>query len=234
MNLKDARILVTGGSLGIGKATAQVLVESGARVAITARHEERLHKAAKEIGAVPIVADAGNPSDVEKTFEGVRRHFGGLDCLVNNAGIGEFTDMESVTFEEFDRVFRVNVYGAALMGARAATLFKAQKSRGHIINIGSTAGLKGFAGGSVYAASKFALRGMTECWQAELRKHSIRVTLIAPSEVATAFGREDGKERTAPPNKLTSMEIAHAIKSVLEMDDRGMIPELSVWATNPW
>jgi 3-oxoacyl-[acyl-carrier protein] reductase len=234
MKLKDARILVTGGSLGIGRAAAQVLAEAGARVAVTARHEERLHKAAKAIGAVAIVADAGNPRDVDRTFEEVRAQLGGLDCLVNNAGIGEFADMESVTFEEFEKIFRVNVYGAALMGARAAAMFKAQKSRGHIVNIGSTAGLKGFAGGTIYAASKFALRGMTECWQAELRKHNIRVTLVAPSEVATAFGREDGKERTAPPNKLTPMEIAHAIKSVLELDDRGMIPELSVWATNPW
>jgi 3-oxoacyl-[acyl-carrier protein] reductase len=211
-----------------------VLAEAGARVAITGRHEERLHQAAKAIGAVPIVADAGNPKDVERTFDEVRRHLGGLDALVNNAGIGRFADMESVTFEEFDQVFRVNVYGAALMGARAAAMFKAQKSRGHIINIGSTAGLKGFAGGTVYAASKFALRGMTECWQAELRKHNIRVTLIAPSEVATAFGREDGREREPAPNKLSSDEIAHAIKLVLEMDDRGMIPELSVWASNPW
>jgi 3-oxoacyl-[acyl-carrier protein] reductase len=193
-----------------------------------------LVKAAKSVGAVPIVADAGNPHDVEKTFEDVRRHLGGLDCLINNAGFGRFSEMESVTFEEFEKVFRVNVYGAALMGARAAAMFKAQKSRGHIVNIGSTAGLKGFAGGTIYAASKFALRGMTECWQAELRKHNIRVTLVAPSEVATAFGREDGQEREPAPNKLSTMEIAHAIKSVLEMDDRGMIPELSVWATNPW
>jgi 3-oxoacyl-[acyl-carrier protein] reductase len=234
MKLKDARILVTGGSLGIGKAAAQVLAEAGARVAITARHVERLDQAAKEIGAIAIVADAGNPRDVERTFETVRERLGGLDALVNNAGIGRFAEMESVTFEEFDNVFRVNVYGAALMGARAAAMFKAQKSRGHIVNIGSTAGLKGFAGGTIYAASKFALRGMTECWQAELRKHNIRVTLVAPSEVATAFGREDGEEREPAPNKLSSMEIAHAIKSVLEMDDRGMIPELSVWASNPW
>ncbi|MCI0451952.1 MAG: SDR family oxidoreductase [Candidatus Latescibacteria bacterium] len=234
MNIRNARILVTGGSLGIGRATAQVLAEAGARVAITGRHEERLVKAATAMGAVPIVADAGNPRDIDRTFEEVRARLGGLDGLINNAGIGEFADLESVTFEEFEKVFRVNVYGAALMGARAASVFKAQKSHGHIVNIGSTAGLKGFAGGSVYVASKFALRGMTECWQAELRKHNIRVTLVAPSEVATAFGREDGKERTAPPNKLTSMEIAYAIKSVLELDDRAMIPELSVWATNPW
>lgn len=234
MNLTGARILVTGGSLGIGRAAAQVLADAGARIAITARHEERLHQAANAIGAVAIVADAGNPRDVEKTFEEVRRHLGGLDALINNAGIGRFAEMESVTFEEFEKVFRVNVYGAALMGARAAAMFKAQKSRGHIINIGSTAGLKGFAGGTVYAASKFALRGMSECWQAELRKHNIRVTLVAPSEVATAFGRDDGTEREPAPSKLSTTEIAHAIKSVLEMDDRGMIPELSVWASNPW
>ncbi len=234
MKLKDARILVTGGSLGIGKAAAQVLSRAGARVAITGRAEARLRAAADEIGAVAIVADAGNPADVERTFKEVHDRFGGLDCLINNAGIGVFCEMEKVTAEDFEKIFRVNVYGAALMGARAAAMFKAQKSRGHIINIGSTAGLKGFAGGTIYAASKFALRGMTECWAAELRKHDIRVTLIAPSEVATAFGRDDGRERQAPPNKLTSMEIAHAIKSVLELDDRGMIPELSVWATNPW
>jgi 3-oxoacyl-[acyl-carrier protein] reductase len=234
MKLKDARILVTGGSLGIGRKAAQVLAEAGARVAITGRHEQRLQEAAKAMGAAAIVADAGNPRDVERTFDEVRRHLGGLDALVNNAGIGRFADMESVTFEEFDQIFRVNVYGAALMGARAAVMFKAQKSRGHIINIGSTAGLKGFAGGTIYAASKFALRGMTECWQAELRKHNIRVTLLAPSEVATAFGREDGSEREPAPNKLSSTEIAYTIKSVLEMDDRGMIPELSVWASNPW
>ena len=234
MNLTDARILVTGGSLGIGRAAAQVLVEAGARVAITGRREERLRAAAKEIGAVAIVADASRLEDIEHTFDEVRRQLGGLDGLVNNAGIGRFAEMETVTFEEFEKVFRVNVFGAALMGARAAAMFKAQKSRGHIVNVGSTAGLKGFAGGTVYAASKFALRGMNECWQAELRKHNIRVTLIAPSEVATAFGREDGKEREPAPNKLSAMEIAHAIKAVLEMDDRGMIPELSVWATNPW
>jgi 3-oxoacyl-[acyl-carrier protein] reductase len=75
---------------------------------------------------------------------------------------------------------------------------------------------------------------MTMCWQMELRKHNIRVVMINPSEVATAIGSADRVERTAAPNKLSSAEIAHAIKSVLEMDDRGFIPEFEVWATNPW
>lgn len=232
MKLQDARILLTGGSLGIGRETAKTLVAAGARVVITGRDAGRLRKAAGSTGAHAVVADVANPDDVERTYREALTHLGGLDCLINNAGIGTFQGLEEVTLEAFEKTFRVNVYGAALMAARAVAIFKQQRSRGNIVNIGSTAALKGFPGGTVYGASKFALRGMTECWQAELRKHNIRVLLINPSEVATAFF--DGREYEAAPNKLSSAEIAHVIKSVLELDDRGMVPELAVWATNPW
>jgi 3-oxoacyl-[acyl-carrier protein] reductase len=233
MKLKDSRILVTGGSLGIGRVTAKVLVDAGAKVGITGRDHDRLEKSAGETGAFPIVADVANPGDVDRTFEEFMGNFGGLDCLVNNAGIGVRRRPEEVTLEDLQEVFGVNVFGAALMTARAVPIFQSQ-NRGNIVNVGSTAGLKGYEGGSVYGATKFALRGMTQCWQAELRKYNVRVFLISPSEVATAFGSKDNVERTAPANKLRSEEIAHAIKSVLEMDDRGFIPELAVWATNPW
>ena len=233
MKLKDSRILLTGGSLGIGKAAAKLLVDSGAHVGITGRNRDRLAKAAEATGAFPIVADVSRPGDIDRTFDVFMGEFGGLDCLINNAGIGRWLDSHAVTREDFDEVFGVNVYGAALMAARAIPIFQ-ERGSGNIINIGSTAALKGYEGGTVYAASKFALRGMTQCWQAELRKYNIRVFLINPSEVATAIGSPDRVEREAAPNKLRSVEIAHAIKSVLEMDDRGFIPELSVWATNPW
>ena len=108
------------------------------------------------------------------------------------------------------------------------------RKKGHIINIGSTASLRGFEKGGIYAASKFALRAMTESWQHELRKHSIRVMQVNPSEVATAFNSDERIERTAADNKLRSQEIAYRIKSILELDDGAMIPEFSVWATNPW
>jgi len=120
-----------------------------------------------------------------------------------------------------------------MMAKYAANLFKKQNS-GNIINIASTAGTKGFANGTVYSSSKFALRGMTQCWQAELRKYNVRVILVNPSEVLTAFGDDEGKERKEVPNKLRSYEIAHTIVSTLEMDDRGFIPEVTVWATNPF
>jgi 3-oxoacyl-[acyl-carrier protein] reductase len=233
MKLKDAKILLTGGSLGIGRATAGLLVANGAKVGITGRDRDRLADAAEETGAFPIVADVSRPDDIDRTYDVFLGEFGGLDCLINNAGIGRSRKSYEATLEDFGDVFGVNVYGAALMAARAIPLFQ-EKGSGNIVNIGSTAALKGFEGGTVYAATKFALRGMTQCWQAELRKYNIRVFLINPSEVATAFGSPDRAERDAPPNKLRSIEIAHAIRSVLEMDDRGFIPELSVWATNPW
>ena len=234
MFVKESKILITGGSLGIGKATAKLLVDSGAHVAITGRNETRLNKAAEETGALPIVADVAKEQDIENTYKKFLDEFEQLDCLINNAGIGgRFAPLEDLQLNDFESVFKVNVFGAALMASRAATIFKKQ-NHGHIINIGSTSALKGGAHSSVYSATKFALRAMTQTWQAELRKYNVRVIQINPSEVATAFGNNDGIERIPADNKLSSYEIAYAIKAVLEMDDRGFIPELSIWATNPW
>jgi len=234
MNLKDAKIIVTGGSLGIGKVTAQKLIESGAKVLITGRNQERLEKAAQEMGAIPCVADIAKPEAIEQTFEVAEKELGGLDVLINNAGIGgEFPTLESVTLKAFQEVYEVNIFGLALMTQKASEIFKKQ-NYGHIINIASTAATKGFERGTIYASSKFALRGMTECWQAELRKYNIRVILVNPSEVTTAFANPERIEREEVSNKLRPEEIAHTIKATLEMDDRGFIREVTVIATNPW
>lgn len=233
MNIKGARIVITGGSSGIGYATAALLIEKGAKVLITGRHQDKLEKAAEKIGAIPVRADVAKEEDIEKTFKAVEEQLGGLDVLINNAGIGRRKSLEELSMQDFEDIYRVNVFGAALMAREAAKIFKKQ-DYGHIINIASTAGKKGYPTGSVYCGSKFALRGMTECWQAELRKHNVRVILVNPSEVTTAFGQEDGKERDEVPNKLRSQEIAHTIISALEMDNRGFIPEVTVFATNPF
>ncbi len=234
MNINNSAFIVTGGSAGIGKATAKLLSEKGGKVAITGRDKSKLEKVAKEINAFPIHADVASEEDVRKTYEIFLEQFGKLDCLINNAGIGDsWNELTDLDMQAFHRVYDVNVFGAALMAREAAKLFKKQKS-GNIINIASTAATKGFANGTVYASSKFALRGMTQCWQAELRKYNVRVILVNPSEVTTAFGDLDRVEREEVKNKLRPIEIAHAIVSALEMDDRGFIPEVTVWATNPF
>ncbi|MCX8105264.1 MAG: SDR family oxidoreductase, partial [Ignavibacterium album] len=221
-------------SAGIGKATAKMLIEKGGKVLITGRDKVRLDKTAKEIGALAVQADVAKEKDVIKTYEVLKKEFGKLDCLINNAGIGgEWEDVFNLTYQNFLDVYSVNVFGAAMMAREAAKIFK-QQNYGNIVNISSTAGTKGFANGTVYSSSKFALRGMTQCWQTELRKYNVRVILVNPSEVTTAFGNDERVERPEVKNKLRPEEIAHTIVSALEMDDRGFIPEVTVWATNPF
>lgn len=230
-NLKGRKILVTGGSAGIGKATAALLIRHGANVAITGRDEAKVQQVAGELKCLGLALDMADHDALAAGLEKIAEALGGLDGLINNAGIGTFGPLEQVRKEDFEQVFGVNVFGLALLTQAALPWLK--ENGGDIVNIASTAGTKGFAGGTVYAASKFALRAMTQCWQAELRPHDIRVIGINPSEVTTAFGSSDREERDEHPRKLRSDEIAHAIVAALEMAPRGFIPELSVWATNP-
>jgi 3-oxoacyl-[acyl-carrier protein] reductase len=232
MNLRNAVALITGGSAGIGKSIAQALAAAGARVAITGRDQARLAETARALGVFSIRADVANESDVARTYQEVLQKFGDLDILVNNAGFGIFKGLADFDRASFDAVFATNVTGAMLMGREAARHF-IKRQRGNIVNIGSTAGLRGAANGSAYYASKFALRGMTECWRAELRRHNIRVFLVNPSEVLTDFAATAGLSREKNPTKLIGDDIAHMVKAMLEMDDRGFTPELSIFATNP-
>jgi len=233
MNLKGATVLVTGGSNGIGLAIAKTLGHAGARVAITGRDENRLAAAAKAIGAHPIRADVAREADVLRSYQDVFQAFGHLDVLVNNAGFGVMKPLVEMDLASFSQVFATNVTGAMLMAREAARHFVERKS-GHIINIGSTAAVRGAPKGTAYYGSKFALRGMTECWRAELRPYNVRVMLVNPSEVLTDFyataGLPQNKEN---PTKLRGDDIAHAVKSALEMDYKGFTIELTVFATNP-
>jgi 3-oxoacyl-[acyl-carrier protein] reductase len=232
MKLQNATALITGGSSGIGLAIAKSLIDAGTRVAITGRDEKRLFKAAEMLNAVPIRADVTDESDVVRTYREVLQAFGHLDILVNNAGSGVFKKLVDMDRASFEAVFATNVTGAMLMGREGAKHF-IQQNRGNIINVCSTASLRGAANGTAYYASKFALRGMTECWRAELRQYNIRVFLLNPSEVLTSFAAAAGFEQKENPTKLRGEDIAHMVKAMLEMDDRGFTPELSIFATNP-
>jgi 3-oxoacyl-[acyl-carrier protein] reductase len=233
MNLKGATALVTGGSSGIGLAIARTFIEGGAKVAITGRDKKRLTSASASIGAHPIHADVGQEADVVRSYVELFQVFDHLDILVNNAGVGVIKPLVEMDRDSFERVFATNVTGAMLMAREAARHFVERKS-GHIVNIGSTAAVRGAAKGTAYYASKFALRGMTECWRAELRPFNVRVILVNPSEVLTDFYATAGLvQNTQNPTKLRGDDIAHVVRSALEMDDRGCITELTVFATNP-
>lgn len=232
MTLSDKIALVTGGSTGIGRAIAEILISAGAKVAITGRDRGRLDATASEIGAYPIQADVSKEDDVDRTYRMLLAEFGDLDILINNAGVGLFKPLVEMELANFERVMATNVTGAMLMGRGAARIF-VDRNGGNIVNIASTASLRGAASGTAYMTSKFALRGMTECWRAELRKHNVRVMQVNPSEVITPFAETAGLSQADHPSKLRSEDIAHMVKAVLEMNERGFTTELTVFATNP-
>lgn len=233
MDLSSAKALVTGGSSGIGLQTARMLRERGAKVAICGRDEKRLREAADAIGALAIHADVALEKDVVRMVRQVVETFDGYDVLINNAGFGRFASLVETDLAAMKSVYSTNVFGAMLVARESARHF-IEKRRGNIVNVASTAGQRGFAGGTAYASSKFALSGMTECWRAELRKYDIRVMQINPSEVQTDFVAASGRElRPYSDRKLISRDIAQMIVSMLEMPDRGFVTETTVWATNP-
>jgi 3-oxoacyl-[acyl-carrier protein] reductase len=235
VDLKNAAVLVTGGSCGIGFETARLLRERGARVAICARHKDMLQSAAQQLGALPIVADVSNEDDVLRMIGEVVREYSDYNVLINNAGFGAFAPLVDLTADDFFRVWQTNVLGAMLVGRESAKHFVG-RSEGNIVNISSTAGQRGVANGSAYCSSKFAVHALTECWRAELRQHNIRVMQVNPSEVLTNFGEGEPSAASSKPDnpsKLHASDIAHLIVSMLEMEGRGFVTESTIWATNP-
>lgn len=233
MDLKDAKAIVTGGSSGIGKETARQIVKAGGEVVIAARTEETLNKAAEEIGATPIRCDVSKEKQVIDLVLEAIDVMDGYNVLINNAGYGHFSKLVNLSATEFQGQLQVNTIGA-MMVARESAKYFIKQDYGNIINVSSTAGKRGFEGGTAYVASKFALGGMTECWRSELRSHNIRVMQINPSEVQTHFSASAGMgERQFNETKLIGEDIAQTICQMLSLPDRGFIPETSVWATNP-
>src|SRR6478609_1035232 len=186
-NIKGKVVLITGGSTGLGAETARHLAANGARVAIAARRKDKLDEVVAEIAkaggeARAYQLDVVDKNQVKQVTDAVIADFGTLDVLINNAGIMPIRPMAEVNTEEWDAMIDVNIKGT-LYGIAAALPFFLEKSRGHIINLSSVAGIKVFApGGTVYSGTKFAVRAISDGLRQEVGS-KVRVTSIEPGAV---------------------------------------------------
>jgi len=228
--MQTQRFLVTGGSQGIGAAIVTQAREAGHQVVFTGRNDVQIAALAQATGAHGITADVAVDADNARTVETAVSVMGGLDVLINNAGTGYNAEIGALDVDKMRQLFGINVFGMVDLTNRVAPLMKAQGS-GDIVNLASTSGTKGAVGGTAYSGSKWAVRGISQCWQAELRPHGIRVVCICPSEVQTNWMGKTGRNN---PNKLYAGDIAATIMAGLNMPRRVLWTELAVFANNPW
>jgi 3-oxoacyl-[acyl-carrier protein] reductase len=228
--MPSARFLVTGGSQGIGAAVVELATKAGHTVVFTGRNRQLIDALAQKTGAHGLQADVSVSDDNAATVQRCLEHMGGVDVLVNNAAYAYRAEIGALDVDQMKTMFDTNVFGLVDLTNRVVPLMKARAS-GDIVNIASTSGMKGAATATPYAASKWAVRGISQCWQAELRPHGIRVICVCPSEVQTNFGGRGGRHN---PNKLYAEDIGETIMAALDMPRRALWPELAVFANNPW
>ena len=236
--LKGKIALITGGSRGIGKAIALALAEEGVNVAITGRNEEKLKAVVQEIEqkgvkSVYAVFDITSKTEVYGALEKLQKDFGKIDVLVNNAGIAAFGGILEREDEKWEEIVKTNLFGAYYV-VKAVVPSMVERKTGDIINISSTAGLKGNAMTSAYSASKFGLIGMSESMMLELRKQNIRVTTLMPSTIASDMSKEVLKITDGNPEKVLQPEdFAELVVDLLKLNKRAMLANASLWSTNP-
>lgn len=237
MNLKGKTAIITGGSRGLGKAVAFALADEGVNVGITGRNEDTLKTTAAELAETGVkVAFASfsvdNQSAVKLGIEKLVTQLGGVDILINNAGIGDFGSLAEMSAETWEQVFRTNLFGV-YYAAMAVYPYLKEKGEGDIVNIASTAGLKGGANMSAYAASKAAVISLSQSMMAEWRKENVRVITLTPSTIATDLAIDNGLTDGNPEKVLQPSDFAEWVRDILKMNRRAMIANASIFSTNP-
>ena len=237
MNLKGKNALVTGGGRGLGKAVAVALANEGVNVGITGRNEESLKTTVAELEKLGVKAaysvfDVEEMAQVEQGVASIAFQLGSIDILINNAGVGDFGSFEEMPVETWEKVMKVNLFGVYYV-AKAALPYLKQNKEGDIVNVASTAGLKGAPNMSAYCASKAAVISLSQSLMAELRKFNIRVITLTPSTIATDMSIE-GKLTDGNPEKVLQPEdFAEWVRDILKMNRRAMIANGSIFSTNP-
>jgi 3-oxoacyl-[acyl-carrier protein] reductase len=228
--------IVTGGSRGIGFAIARALLAEGAQVTITGLDDGHLSSARRQLeGAGPgsieaLRADVRKYDDVRQAIDATVARFGGLDFLVNNAGVGVFTNAAEMTPEQWSRVIDTNLTGV-FYACHAAMPHLRRRGGGFIINISSLAGKNAFIGGSAYCASKSGLNAFSESLMQEVRYDNIRVSYVMPGSVATGFS--GGDETSGADWKVSSDEVAEVVLNLLRHSPRSLPSRVDLRPSKP-
>lgn len=225
---------ITGGSKGIGYGIAKILIENGMRVAITSRTLQAAQESAKTLSAdstkvLALQSDVGSMASEQKAVKAVLDHFGQLDVLVANAGVGYFASIENLTEEEWKSMIDTNLTG--VFNSVKSGLDAIKQSKGYIITIASLAGTNFFENGAAYNASKFGLVGFSQAIMLDLRKYGIKVTTIMPGSVATQFNDHTPSESDAW--KIQPEDIGELVLNLLKMNPRTLPSKIEIRPTTP-
>lgn len=237
-HLKGKKAIITGGSRGLGKATAIAFAKEGIDVAITGRNEKRLQETVEELQQFGVKAsyavfDVGNYDEVKNGIKRIIATIGAVDILVNNAGIASFGSFNDMEVKQWEEIIQTNVLGMYYV-TKEVLPFLIEKNEGDIINVSSTAGLNGSPNTSAYSASKFAVIGLSESLMKEVRKNNIRVCTLTPSTIVSDMSIDLGiASNDTPDSVLQPEDFAALIVAGLKLPRRAMLKGASLWSTNP-
>jgi NAD(P)-dependent dehydrogenase (short-subunit alcohol dehydrogenase family) len=236
MNLKSKTAIVTGGTKGIGRGIAEALIREGVSVCISSRHQDEIDKAVSELNgstegsAIGFVCDVREHNQVKALIDHTIKELGGLDILINNAGVGIFETVEQTSPEDFRAVLETNLFGVFYCCHEAIPQMK-KRGGGYIINISSLAGANPHPRMAAYNASKFGLNGFSEALMQEVRHDNIKVSYIMPGSVNTEFGGDSpGDEKSW---QLTPADIARVVIDLLHHDDRSLASRVEIRPSKP-
>jgi NAD(P)-dependent dehydrogenase (short-subunit alcohol dehydrogenase family) len=236
MNLKSKTAIVTGGTKGIGRGIAEALIREGVSVCISSRHQNEIDKAVSELNgsmegsAIGFVCDVRGHDQVRALIDHTVKELGGLDILINNAGVGIFETVEQTSPEDFRAVLETNLFGVFYCCHEAIPQMK-KRGGGYIINISSLAGANPHPRMAAYNASKFGLNGFSEALMQEVRHDNIKVSYIMPGSVNTEFGGDSpGDEKSW---QLTPADIARVVIDLLHHDDRSLPSRVEIRPSKP-